>query len=146
MEWKTDSDKIFLRIDPGEPLVASLIQLSATLDLTSAAIISGVGMLAEVKLGFFEVELDDYKTTELKGIYDLDSIIGNITRRDGAPAAHVHVIFNDASHKTYSGHLIEARYHITMEIFLAATALRLYRVKQPDRPATQITWEKANEL
>lgn len=142
MKWNTDGERIFLRIDPDEPLVESLIHLSTSLNLNSAAIISGVGMLNAVKLGFFEVELDDYKTTELKGVYDLDSIIGNIVNRDGVPAAHVHVIFNDPSHKTYSGHLIEAYCHITMEIFLMATALPLRRVKVTNRPATQITWQE----
>lgn len=138
MDWHASDSDIFLRVDPGEGLVASLKELADAARLDAAAIVSGVGMLSSVELGFFDTGRDDYQATSFDGIYDLNSVLGNIVRRDGAPVPHVHVIFNDTGHATYGGHLLEATCHITMEIFLSASPLALSRVKHPGKPATQI--------
>lgn len=141
MDWKAVNNEVFLRVDPEEGLIDSLKKLSDALNITSAAITSGVGMLMSVQLGFFDTAQDDYKITRLDGIFDVNSILGNITRRDNLPVPHVHVVFNDQSHSTYSGHVIEAQSHITMEIFLSINSLPVQRVKRSDRPATRIVWE-----
>jgi uncharacterized protein len=138
MDWKSSGSDIFLRIDPEELLVDSLVRVSTALDIQSAAITSGVGMLMSVELGFFDIRKDDYEITRLEGVYDINSILGNITRREGIPVPHVHIVFNDKSHATYSGHVIEAQSHITMELFLSVNDLDVKRVKQPGRPATRI--------
>jgi uncharacterized protein len=141
VDWKAVNNEIFLRVDPEEGLIDSLTTLSDALNIRSAAITSGVGMLMSVQLGFFDTAQDDYKITRLDGIFDVNSILGNITRRDNLPVPHVHVVFNDQSHSTYSGHVIEAQCHITMEIFLSINSLPIQRVKQSGRPATRIVWE-----
>jgi uncharacterized protein len=138
MDWKASGSEIFLRIDPEEYLVKSLIRLSEELSIQSAAITSGVGMLMAVELGFFDTEIDDYKTTRKQGIFDVNSILGNISRRDNVAVPHVHIIFNDGMHNTYSGHVVEAQCHITMELFLSVKDLTMKRVKQHGRPATRI--------
>lgn len=138
MDWKASGSDIFLRIDPGEFLVDSLVKLAAALDVREAAVTSGVGMLMSVQLGFFDAQKDDYETTRFEGIYDVNSLIGNITRREGVPTPHIHIVFNDMSHITYSGHVIEAQSHITMELFLSIKNLGLERVKAAGRPATRI--------
>ncbi len=116
----------------------SLIAVSAEAAFSAAAITSGVGMLGSVELGFFRIPLDDYDRTAFDSIYDLSSVQGNIIRRNSEYAPHVHVVFNDTTHKTYSGHLIEAVCHITAEIFLSTSSLALRRIKVPECPATKI--------
>ena len=109
---------LFVRIDPGEPLVSSLKSLAAKLSIHAASIMGGVGMLKDVRLGFFDIVKGDYDETTLEGIFDLSSVHGNIMEYDDVPTPHVHVVFNDTSFKTYSGHLIEGECHITIELFL----------------------------
>lgn len=142
MEWKASGSDIFLRLDPGERLVESLRALAVCNGFTVAAITSGVGMLAGIEMGFFDVELDDYQRTELEGIYDLSSVQGNIVLRDHAYVPHVHAVFNDKSLSTYSGHVMEGTCHITMEIFLSTCDLALRRVKLAGCPATRIVGEE----
>lgn len=138
MEWKAEGSDVFVRLDPGERLVESLRTVAAEAAFSAAAITSGVGMLDGVELGFFDVSTDQYKRTVIEGIYDLSSVLGNITRRDGSYVPHVHVVFNDTRHVTYSGHLMEAKCHITAEIFLSLAVTALQRVKIPGCPATRI--------
>jgi predicted DNA-binding protein with PD1-like motif len=138
MDWKASGSDIFLRIDPGEFLIDSMVKLATALDVREAAVTSGVGMLMSVELGFFDAQKDDYERTRFEGIYDVNSILGNVTRREGVPTPHIHIVFNDMSHVTYSGHVIEAQSHLTMELFLSRKNLGLERVKAAGRPATRI--------
>ncbi len=142
MDWVSHGSESFLRLDPGERLVESLAAFAARQSIGAAAIISGVGMLSRIELGFFDVERDDYLRTIRDGIFDLSMILGNIVRRDGEPVPHVHAVFNDPSHATYSGHIIEATCHITMEIFLSTCPFTLERVKVPNCPATRIVTQR----
>ena len=138
MDSVARGSEIFVRLDPGEKLVESLARFAAKQAIATAAIVSGVGMLSRAELGFFDVEMDDYRRTVYEGIFDLSVILGNIVWRGGEPVPHVHAVFNDPSHATYSGHVMEATCHITMEIFLSLPPFALERVKLPDCPATRI--------
>lgn len=138
MEWMSRDSDIFIRLDPGERLVESLAAIATEKAFSTAAIVSGVGMLNGVELGFFDVSLDDYNRTVFEGIFDLSVVLGNIVRRDGVYVPHVHAVFNDTSHATFSGHVIEATCHITIELFLSTTTIALKRMKVLGCPATRI--------
>jgi predicted DNA-binding protein with PD1-like motif len=140
MEWTTLGSDIFVRLNPGDRLVESLTAVADQAAFRAAAIVSGVGMLDGIELGFFDTALDDYKRTVYEGIFDLSMVLGNIVQRDGVYVPHVHAVFNDPLHATLSGHVIEATCHITMEIFLSTNAMALHRVTVPGCPATRIVW------
>lgn len=139
MEYHTNGEHGLLVLAPGDELMTCLTQTAATNDIEVALIVSGVGMLSRVKLGFFCVESDDYNTTELEGIFDINSIIGNICQRDGKPWPHVHATFNAPDHKCFGGHILEAKCHITMEVGIQV--LQEFQVKRAavsGFPATRI--------
>ncbi len=139
MQLKKQGDDIFLRVDPGEHLIASLTEVAREMPIGSAAITSGLGMLSSATLGFFDVVIDDYERQEFDGIFDLSVIMGSITWLEGAPYPHVHIVFNDRSYNTFSGHLIEATAHITMEVFLRKLdRLDLNRIRLPNCPASRV--------
>jgi predicted DNA-binding protein with PD1-like motif len=84
------------------------------------AITSGVGMVDGVALGFFCVPRDDYDVTHIDGVLDLNTVSGNVARRDGLWVPHVHVTLNRPDYSVCGGHVMNARTHITMELWLAA--------------------------
>lgn len=141
MEVVEELGDIFVRVDPGEPLIATLLCAAQKLGIACGPIVSGVGMLMNVDFGFFDADSDDYKIRPMSGVFDVSVITGSVVERDGEYAAHVHVVMNDERQVTYSGHLIEATCHITMEVFLSRTALNLKRVRLPDYPATRLVVE-----
>ena len=129
----------FLRLDPGEEIVESLRSFARENGVRSAAILSGVGMLSRARLGFFEVELNDYRPAEFSAIYDLSAVTGSITWRGEQPVPHVHVVFNNPEMSAFAGHLLEGICHITVELFIVILSdLNLVRHATPGRPATRI--------
>ena len=78
MECIAHGSEIFVRLDPGERLVESLTAVATNSAFSAAAIVSGVGMLSGVELGFFDVALNDYKCTVFDGVYDLSVVMGNM--------------------------------------------------------------------
>jgi predicted DNA-binding protein with PD1-like motif len=139
MEFSSEGAFVFLRVDAGEELVACLRSLASELSIETATIVSGVGMLNGARLGFFSATQDKYDETAFDGIYDLSSVHGNITRMNGKPHPHVHVTFNDSQHVTYSGHVMQATCHLTMELWLLRLDfLKLQRQAVEGRPSSRI--------
>lgn len=138
MDWGRNGTELFVRIDPGEPLVATVADIAGEVPFRLAAITSGVGMIHGVRLGFFDAGVDDYRSTEISGVHDVSLITGSVVPRNGEPAVHVHAVFNDDTFTTRSGHVIEAYCHITMELFLCIGSLAVERVKTAGLPATRI--------
>jgi predicted DNA-binding protein with PD1-like motif len=124
LEHHAYGDQFFLRLDPGEELIESLRRFAAAGDrhgnCDMYAITSGVGMVDGVALGFFCVPRDDYDVTHIDGVLDLNTVSGNVARRDGLWVPHVHVTLNRPDYSVCGGHVMSARTHITMELWLAA--------------------------
>ncbi len=122
MEYQAFGDQFFLRLDPGEDIIESLAAFAAMQDRDMFAITSGVGMVDGLRLGFFCVPKADYDVTDIAGVLDLNTVSGNVARRDGVWAPHVHMVLNRPDFGALGGHVISARTHITMELWLTAPA------------------------
>jgi predicted DNA-binding protein with PD1-like motif len=138
VEWESTGSELFVRIDPGEPLVATIGRVAAQVPFRLAVITSGVGMIRSARLGFFDTGLDGYVTTDIRGVHDVSAVTGNVVPRNGVPAAHLHMIVNDGEHTTRSGHVVEAYCHLTMELFLRLGSLDVRRVATAGLPASRI--------
>ncbi len=137
MEYHAFDDQFFLRLDPGEEIIESLAVFAATQDRDMFAITSGVGMVDGLRLGFFCVPKNDYDVTDIEGVLDLNAVSGNVARRDGAWAPHVHMVLNRPNFGALGGHVISARTHITMELWLTAPATTgITRQTAPGRTAS----------
>jgi predicted DNA-binding protein with PD1-like motif len=137
MEHTCYGDQFFLRLDAGEELIGSLTQFAAAYERDFFAIVSGVGMVDGLRFGFFCVNNNDYDITELPGVFDLNVISGNISKRGGIWWPHVHLVVNTPDYATHGGHLIEATTHITMELWLSAPVQTgITRRSVPGRPAS----------
>lgn len=142
MEYYRNDNFAFMRLEPGEGLVESLIAFAKSENVDFATITSGVGMIDGLHMGFFCVNNNDYDTYRIAGVYDLSSISGNITLFEGEPRPHVHIVANKPNYETVSGHLMEAKAHITMEVGLSlVTGTGFRRKTELGRPATFITRE-----
>ena len=128
MEWTTSGDDVFLRLDPGEEIHASLQALADTIDLNAAAVTSGIGRVRASVYGFMD---DDhvYHRRTIEGGAELVALQGNLARhQDGHAFTHLHVVLSDDDLVPAAGHLFEATVHVTAEIHLrrmdAALAMR----------------------
>ena len=140
MECYRNKSELFLRLEPGEKLIESLTLIAKTEHIEFALIVSGVGMVEGAEMAWFCVNDNNYDTYRVAGTYDLSSISGNISMFNGAPKPHVHIVANRPDFSTVSGHVIECKAHITMEIGLQIMEnTGLHRTTELGRPATFIT-------
>lgn len=118
MEYRRFGQKIVLRLDPGEEIASVLTQLSRKEDIRLASV-SGLGAASEVELGLFDTAEKKFSGTCFKGDYEIASITGSITRQEGEPYLHLHmVIGSPVNGECQGGHMKRAVISATAELFV----------------------------
>lgn len=108
----THEDQLVVRLQDGEELISCL----AGLDVASGFILSGVGMLRDLELGYWNGTA--YEVERIDEPVELLSLSGNLARRDGEPVVHVHVAVARRGGRAFGGHVIRATVANTAEIFI----------------------------
>jgi len=115
-------NELMVRFQDGEALPAGL----AGLGVESGVILNGVGMLRDLKLGYWDGE--KYVTEEIPEPVELLSLQGNIGRKDGETIVHPHVTVAKKGGAAYGGHLLQGTVNNTAEVFVYKLAnVRLVR-------------------
>ena len=71
--------------------------------------LNGIGALENPEIGYYSIDDKSYLRKHFKGEFELTSLIGNITMKEGKPFAHTHITFSDTNYKVFGGHLFDAR-------------------------------------
>ncbi len=119
-----------LRFAEGEEVVAALLDLAAREKITAAEI-TGIGALAGVTLGFFDLDRRDYHENEVKEQVEVLSLIGNLARFEGKPKLHAHIVVGKRDGTAWGGHLMEGRVRPTLELILTEAPAHLRRETDP---------------
>lgn len=127
MDYKKFDNKYFLRLDKGEEIVTKLKEFCKSENI-KLGWIKGIGAVDEVKIGFFEINRKSYYTKELKGNYEITSLLGNISTMDEEVYLHLHINLADNEFKTYGGHLDSAIISATGELIIEVIDGKLDRV------------------
>ena len=118
MEYKKiDENHIVVLIQKGEEVLEQL-SLLAMKENILAGEITGIGASNKVEIGLFNTDTKEYKTTVKEGMFEITSLLGNISRKDGEVYLHCHINFSDASLTTYGGHLVKCFISATCEIIV----------------------------
>lgn len=126
MQSKEKGNIIFIRLFPGEEIFEELKKVCQKHKIKTAVIISGLGQLREVSLGFFKRK-GNYLPTIFKKAHELLTLSGNICREKGEYFFHLHAILSDEKKRAFGGHLLKGRVSITGEIVLLKTNLKIKR-------------------
>jgi hypothetical protein len=70
--------------------------------------LNGIGALENPEIGCYSLEDRSYFRKTFKGEYELTSLIGNITLKEGKPFSHTHITFSDTEFRVFGGHLFNA--------------------------------------
>ncbi len=117
MEYRQVGSKWFLRIDKGEEVLETISGFCREQGITLGAI-SGIGAAGQITLGLFETQSKTYKSTELEGDYEITSLAGNITTKEGQVYLHVHATLSDIECRAFGGHLNRAVVSGTCEVVI----------------------------
>jgi len=121
MQHLRSGNDVFVRLDEGEEIHASIQSLCVDLSITGAAITSGIGRVREVDFGYLD-EGGTYQRQVLREAVELLSVQGNVAMLEGKPFTHIHVVTSDDDHVVHGGHLFSAITLVTGEIHLRILA------------------------
>ena len=117
MEYKKFNNTYVVRINKGEEIVQEIKELCEKEDIKTAEI-TGLGASNLVEIGIFNVNTKEYKTTTFEGMFEITSLVGNATRKDGEVYLHMHINFSDETGLVKGGHLVKCRISATSEIII----------------------------
>lgn len=117
-----------VRLQDGEDLVEAL----RTLAIDSALILTGIGMIREAELGYWNGA--EYENHAHPAPAELISMQGNLARDEsGAQIVHAHVALSGQDGTVRGGHLIAAIVHNTVELtLLPLEGITLKRKLEPN--------------
>ncbi len=105
-----------IKLEAGEDLMSSLVQLAKEEKVEAGFVTSGIGMLRGSRVGYFIGDRYDERTYE--GPHELLSLQGSIATRSGEPHIHLHGALANRSHDVVGGHLFEATVHVVCEMLV----------------------------
>jgi hypothetical protein len=115
-----------LVFESGDSVVDELVAFAAEHDL-SASHFTAIGAFRGAILGFYDLEAQRFEEIPVEEQVEVVSLMGNITRYDGAPQLHAHVVLGRRDGSTVGGHLLGATVHPTLEMMLIETPGTLQR-------------------
>jgi predicted DNA-binding protein with PD1-like motif len=125
--WEySDRTAYLVRVDRGEEMM-EVLRTVAKKRGVGAARVSGIGALENAELGYFDVERKEYLRKKLPGSWELLSLAGNISLRDGEVMPHIHVILGNVDLECRGGHLFSGVVSVTGEIFIEPLPGALHR-------------------
>lgn len=117
MEYRRFQDTIVMRVDPGEEICEQLIHI-AQKEKIRLVEISGLGAVNQFTTGVFDTVSKEYHSNNFSGAFEIVSLIGTLTRKDGEPYLHAHLSAGDKKGNVFGGHLNRAVVSATAEIVL----------------------------
>lgn len=131
MQIGIESNIIVLKLTNDEDVFQSIKNAVKKHEIRSGIIITGIGMLKDFELGYFDP--GGYKTKFFTEPHELVSMMGSIaySKDEGAKfLPHIHCSVADRKHHVFGGHLYKGRVNVVNEItMLRLDELRLNRVK-----------------
>jgi predicted DNA-binding protein with PD1-like motif len=119
MEFRKFGNKYFLRLDKGEEIIETLKKFCSDQKI-KLGWIKGIGAAGNITIGLFETSIKEYHSVELKGDFEITSLLGNITTMEGEPYLHLHINLGDREYQTWGGHLSRGVISGTGEIMIEA--------------------------
>lgn len=117
MEYRKFNDTYVIRLNKGEEVIESLKNLCRDEDIKLAEI-TGLGASDFVEIGVFNIYTKEYNTKVFEGMFEITSLVGNVTRKDGEVYLHIHINFGDEEGLVKGGHLVKSKISATSEIIL----------------------------
>lgn len=127
MQYQRSGNKLILRLDPGDEIVHSMLEI-AEKEQIAAASISGIGATDDFEVGIFAIERRAYDRYAFRGNHEILNLCGNLSRMNGEAYQHMHITCAGSGGSVVGGHLLKAVISLTAEIVLDVIDTSLDRV------------------
>ena len=117
MEYKRINNNVVVRLDPKDEICQSLFSICKKENILAGKI-SGLGAVNHFVVGVFDVLKKEYFANTFDGLFEIVSLIGNISQKNNDPYLHIHFSAGNEKGEVFGGHLNEAIISATSEIFI----------------------------
>jgi len=131
MEYRKFKEAYVLRLDPGEEVLTGLKKLAEEEKITLAAV-SGLGAVNDIEVGVYYTQEKAYHSNTFTGYYEITSLTGTITEKDGEVYLHLHLSAGDKEGHVVGGHLNRAVISATAEIVVFPISGHVGRALDPE--------------
>ena len=107
MKFRMDKSRAYMTLAKGDN-INKMFESFAEVKGVGCAWLNGIGALKNPEIGYYSLEDKSYHRKTFKGEYELTSLIGNITLKEGKPFSHTHITFSDTEFRVFGGHLFNA--------------------------------------
>ncbi len=107
MKFRIDKSRAYMTLAKGDN-INKTFESFAEVKGVGCAWLNGIGALENPEIGYYSLEDKAYHRKTFKGEYELTSLIGNITLKEGKPFSHTHITFSDTEFRVFGGHLFNA--------------------------------------
>ena len=99
----TQGRLIVARLRHGADLLEEIVALAERHGIEAGAL-QGLGALQRARLAYYDQADKSYREVDLDRPLEITALAGNLSRRDGAAAAHVHLTLADRDAGAFGGH------------------------------------------
>lgn len=117
MEYEVWKNTVVVRLDKGDKIAESILQVAGKEKIT-LGYVTGIGATDDFEVGVFDLASSDYNHFRYTGNHEINSIVGNLTTKDGNPYLHLHITCTGCDGKVVGGHLFDGNVSLTAEIFI----------------------------
>ncbi len=117
MEYRKVREDYVIRFDKGEEITERLVKF-ANIEGIGCASISAIGASSDFICGALNLSEMEYSFKEYHGDYEIASMSGSITCKDGKPYMHIHGVFANSKGEVVAGHVAKAKISVTCEMFV----------------------------
>ena len=131
MDYRRFGDTLVIRFDPKEESSEDLRAIAEKEQIKLASV-EALGAINDFTVGVFDTVEKKYYSNRFQGAYEIVSLTGTITTKDGAFYQHLHMSAGESSGAVFGGHLSRAVVSATCEMIVRVIDGRVERVLDPD--------------
>ena len=117
MNYHQENNIVFVKLNKGEYINSSFEAISKTKNI-GCSWLNGIGAIENPEIGFYSIQSQSYHKKIFIGEFEITSLIGNITIKEGKPFSHTHITFSDVKFNVFGGHLFDAKISAAGEFIL----------------------------
>jgi hypothetical protein len=130
--------RIMGRLDKDGDVLGQLTEVCKKENITSGYI-SAIGAVQKAAIGYYNQATRKYEYVKLEQPLEIQSIVGNVSIKDGEPMVHAHICLCDGEGNAFGGHLAEGTIVFACEFMIAEFEGEDF-VREFDEPTGLTLW------